>query len=241
MKIKKLAEKVINKIKNINGCTNQGGIEVVGKKLYAIKTRSDNLLSTILYFPDYEKTTCKTHKYSNCMKHGNDLCYADGYLYVAPCDKYVEKVSVKTWKHQRISSNVRVSGIAHYKDNQFIVLRGQDTKKGTYKLSIVKEENGKFISIKNWEVNKPKDYENYTTSQGITFYKKNSRIYVIFSRKDLKSNIILRSAIDKIEPDYCFTSKTGKTKYEFEGISINSDGKKIISANINDGDSLFIS
>lgn len=241
MKIKKLAEKIINKIKNVNGCTNQGGIEIVGKKLYAIKTRSDNLLSTILYYPNYEKTKCYTHKYSNCMKHGNDLCYADGYIYVAPCDKYVEKVSVKTWKHQKISSNVRVSGIAHYKDNLFIVLRGQDTKKGTYKLSIVKEENGKFISIKNWEVNKPKDYENYTTSQGITFYKKNNRIYVIFSREDLKSNIILRSAIEKVEPDYCFTSKTGKTKYEFEGISINSDGKKIISANINDGDLLFIS
>ena len=126
-------------------------------------------------------------------------------------------------------------------DNQFIVLRGQDTKKGTYKLSIVKEENGKFIAVKSWEVTKPKDYMNYTTSQGITFYKKNSRIYVIFSRDDLKSNIILRSAIDKTEPDYCFTSKTGKTKYEFEGVSINSEGKKIISANIDDGDLLFIS
>jgi len=90
-------------------------------------------------------------------------------------------------------------------------------------------------------VNKPQGYEDFTTTQGITFYKKNSRIYVIFSREDLKANIILRSAIDKTEPDYCFTSKIGKTKYEFEGISINTEGKKIISANIDDGDTLFIS
>ena len=241
MKIKKLNQKVINKIKDVSGCTNFGGLQVVGRKLYVIKTRSDNLLSVISYYPDYEKPTCKNHKYSNCMKHGNDLCYADGYIYVAPCDKYVEKVSTTTWEHQKIPSNVRVSAIAHYKDNQFIVYRGQDTEKRIYKLSIVKEENGKLTSIKNWNVNKPKAYEGYTLSQGITFYKKNNRIYVIFSKKDLKSSIILRSPLDATEPDYCFTSKTGKTKYEFEGICINSQGKKIIGVNLDGGDTLFIS
>ena len=122
MTTKKLNEKKLIQVKNVNGCTNFGSLEIVGNKMYTIKTRSDNALSTISEYPDYRKTTRKNHKFANCMNHGNDITYHAGNLYVAPCGKYIEVVSTSTWEHHRLYCDIFLSGIAHWSGNQFIGL-----------------------------------------------------------------------------------------------------------------------
>ena len=239
MVTKKLNQKTINKIANVGGCSNFGGLVVVGSKMYTIKTKAGNTLSYISQYPHYTKSTRKNHKFANCMGHGNDMCYYNGNLYVVPLGRFVEKVSVKTWKHKRIPSDVYISAMAHYKDNQFIVLCGTNSTANTYKLAIIEEKADKFILIKSWTVNKPADRKDYVHSQGMTYYPKSDRIYVIFTKTGNKTGIILRSAVGEASPDYCFTSKVSKSKYQMEGLCFNSKGKKIIGANIAGGDVIF--
>ena len=239
MVTKKLNQKAINKIANVGGCTNFGGLVLVGSKMYTIKTKSGNALSYISQYSNYTKSTRKNHKFANCMGHGNDLCYYNGNLYVAPLGKFVEKVSVKTWSHKRIPSDVYISAITHYKNNQFIVLSGHNQTANTYSLSIVQEKADKLVLIKSWIVKKPADRKNYTNSQGMAYYPKTDRIYVVFTRSDNKTGVILRSTVGGVSPDYCFTSKVSKKKYQMESLSFNSKGKKIIAANVAGGDVVF--
>lgn len=239
MQTKKLNQKAINKIANVSGCTNFGGLAMTGSKMYTIKTKSNNKLSYISQYPNFKKSTRKNHKFANCMGHGNDMCYYNNNLYIVPLDKKVIKVSTKTWKQTVLPSDVYISAIAHYKNNQFIVLTGHNTTNNSYGLAIVQQKNNKLVSIKKWNVNKPSNRKNYTHSQGMTYYASADRIYVIFTRSDNKTGIILRSAIGSINPDICFTSKTGKGKYQIQSLCFNSKGKKIIAANLAGGDVIF--
>ena len=47
MTTKKLNEKKLIQVKNINGCTNFGGIDLVGSKMFTVKTKSTNKLSYV--------------------------------------------------------------------------------------------------------------------------------------------------------------------------------------------------
>lgn len=206
--------------------------------MYTIKTKSGNKLSYISQYPNFKKSTRKNHKFSNCLGHGNDICYYNNNLYVVPLGKYIEKISIKTWTHKRLPCDIYVSAMAHYKNNQFIILSGHDQNANTYKLAIIQQKADKFVLIKSWTVKKPADRKSYIHTQGMTYYPKADRIYVIFTKDSLKTNIILRSTVGSQDPDYCFVSKTGKNKYQFEGICFNDKGKKIIGANISGGDAI---
>lgn len=239
MTTKKLNEKKLIQVKNVNGCTNFGSLEIVGNKMYTIKTRSDNALSTISEYPDYRKTTRKNHKFANCMNHGNDITYHAGNLYVAPCGKYIEVVSTSTWEHHRLYCDIFLSGIAHWSGNQFIGLSSSSAPQ--YTLALLEPQGDRMVVIKKWKVNNPKHAAGFTVSQGIGVKKSNQRIFVVFTRNDFHTNVILRSKIYDSECDYCLTSKSSDGKYELEGISFLSDGYKIIGSNLPDGkDATFI-
>lgn len=238
MKTKALNETYLLKIPNVNQCSNFGGLALNGNKMYTIKTKLGDTVSTISYHSNYKSGTRTNHKYVNCMNHGNDLTYYNRHLYVAPCGGYVEEVSTKDWSHRRLECDVFVSAIAHYKDNQFIVMNANAGPNFT--LSMVELRDNRMCLIRSWTVNNP-NYKDYTISQGMAYSTKYNKTYNIFSRSDLKKNIILRAPIGGPDPDLIRTSKESKNKkYEFECIDFNSDFKFIIGANRPGGDATFI-
>ena len=239
MVTKKLNEKKLIRVKNVNGCTNFGSLELVGNKMFTIKTRGDDKLSTISEYADYRKESRKNHKFADCMGHGNDITYHEGKLYVAPCDKYIEVVDVKTWTHRRMYCDIFLSGIAHWNGNQFIGLSSSSGLQ--YVFALLEPRGDRMEIVKKWKVNNPKHSAGYTVSQGIGVKKSNQRIFVVFTNQDFHSNVILRSTLYGTDPDYCLTSKSGTGKYELEGITFRSDGYKVIGSNLPDGmDATFV-
>ena len=176
---KELKEKKSILVKNVGDCTNFGGLDLNGSKMYTIKTKSNNALSYISVYSNYKKTTRSNHKYTNCMGHGNGLAYANGHLYVAPCDKYVEVVSTSTWKHERLYCAVTACSIAHVAGNQFIIGYGGTTK---YNLCLAEPLGNKMEIKKRWQVSNPKHAAGYTITQDIGYCKKNGCVYLIYTK-----------------------------------------------------------
>ena len=52
---KALNEKKIITIKDVGGCTNFGGLDLVGSKMFTVKTKSNNKLSYISVYKNYKK------------------------------------------------------------------------------------------------------------------------------------------------------------------------------------------
>lgn len=238
MKDVKLNEKKINTIKSIGGCVNFGGIDVSGKQLFVIKTKKDNSMSAIAVYPDYTKSKRKVYKYSTTMRHGNDLAYNDGFLYVAPCAKYVVRVDLKTMQEEVLQSDVYVSAISHYKGKQFFALTGSG--KGFYNYAILTEQSGRMISGKAWQVRNPFEGDGFIVTQGLAYKKTSKQLYQVFAEQTYLKNIILRSGISKEEPNCVFRSRIAKEeKYEFEGIAFLGSGSMLIGANRGTGDKLY--
>ena len=239
MTVKDLNEKKLINVKNINGCTNFGSLEIVGTKMYTIKTRSDNMRSVISEYADYRKTDRKNHTYEDCMNHGNDMTYYNGDLYIAPCGKYIEVVSTKTWAHRRLSADIFLSGIAHWDGKQFIGLSSSSGPQ--YELVLMEPQGNRMVIIKKWKVNNPRHAQGFNVSQGIGVKKSNQRIFVVFTHESFTKNVIVRSKLYAADCDYILNSKTGTGKYELEGISFRSDGYKVIGSNLPNGqDATFL-
>ena len=233
MTTKGLNEKKSILVKNVGGCTNFGGLDLNGSKMYTIKTKSNNALSYISVYNNYKKTTRSNHKYANCMGHGNGLAYANGRLYVAPCDKFVEVVSTSTWKHERLYCDVTVCAIAHVAGNQFVIGYGGSNK---YNLCLAEPAGNKMVIKRRWQVSNPKYAAGYTITQDIGYCKKNGCVYLIYTKNNYRTNIILRAKLYATEPDICYTSKTSSSgKYEIETISFTSAGKAVIGMNLPSG------
>lgn len=242
MRIKKLNEVKGIRVKTIGDCTNFGGLDLVGNKLYTIKTARSNTVSYISEYPSYTSENGRTsHRYENCLNHGNDIAYHDGNIYVAPCSQFCEVVSTDTWTHRRIGSDVFVSAIAHYSGKKFIVL----TESGgtTYKLALVKDTGGKLTLIDSWVVSNPMASEGYTVSQGMAYNKDQQEIYVVFTNVDYQRNVIIRSGVYANAPDAVFKSKKSTNgRYELEGIGFTKKGRMIIGSNMPSGkDCIFTS
>lgn len=242
MRVKKLNEVKGIRIRTIDDCTNFGGLDVVGNKLYTIKTSRNNLTSYISEYPSYESEDGRvSHRYSGCLNHGNDLAYYDGNLYVAPCDQYCEVISTDTWEHRRIESDIYISAISHYNARRFLVL--SDSGGNTYKLSIVKDIGNRLSLLNSWIVNNPMASLGYTISQGMAYNKDQKEVYVVFSNVDYMRNVIIRSGIYASEPDTVYKSKkSANGRYELEGIGFTKKGKMIIGSNMPSGrDMIFTS
>ena len=242
MRIKKLNEAKGIRIRTIGDCTNFGGLDLVGNKLYTIKTSRNNLTSYISEYPSYESEDGRiSHRYSGCLNHGNDLAYYNGDLYVAPCGQFCEIVSTNTWEHRRIESDIYISAIAHYNAKRFIVL--SDSGGVAYRLSIVKDTGGRFTLLNSWIVNNPMAQSGYTISQGMAYNKDQQEIYVVFTNGDYQRNVIIRSGIYVNDPDTVYKSKKSTNgRYELEGIGFTKKGKMVIGANMPSGkDMIFTS
>lgn len=233
MTSKKVNEKKLILVKNVGGCTNLGGLDLTDNKMFTIKTKSNNKLSYISVYKNYKKTTRTNHKFSSCMGHGNGLAYANGRLYVAPCDKFVEVVSTSTWKHERLYCDVTVCAIAHVAGNQFVIGYGGREK---YNLCFAEPSGNKMVIKRRWQVTNPKSAAGFTITQDIGYNKKNGCVYLILTKNNYRTNVILRAKLYATEPDTCYTSKTSASgKYEFETIGFNSSGKAIIGMNLPSG------
>ena len=229
-------------VKNVGQCTNFGGLDIDGKTLYTIKTKKTNDLSAISVYPDYQKAKRTSHKFRNCLNHGNDLAYHDGKLYVAPCDRFCGVVDTKTWDFRRLECpNIQISGITYYKNGKFIVLSA--AWGDSYWLSIMKPLGDKISLIASWEVANPMAALGYTTSQGITYSASYKEVFTVFTNVDGRSNVILRSGIRATEPDFCYTSKRSDSGlYELEGISFGPNNVLVLGSNLPSGkDSVFTS
>ena len=237
MVTKALNEKKIIAVKNVGGCTNFGGLDIVGSKMYTIKTKSTNKLSYISMYKNYKKTSRTNHKFANCMNHGNGITYANGHLYIATCESYITVVNTSTWKHVVLKSPY-FSSIAHVSGNQFVAGSGG----GDYhKLSLIEIANGKVEVKKKWTVKNPKYTSGYTVTQDIGYNKTNGCVYLIYTKNNYRTNIILRAKLYATEPDVCYTTKTSSSgKYEVESIAFTSSGKAVIGMNLPSGkDSTF--
>lgn len=206
--------------------------------MYTIKSKA-NQVSVISEYPDYRKTTRTNHKFVGCLGHGNDLAYYNGFLYVAPCDSYIELVNTKNWSHSRLQCDVVLSAIAHVAGNRFV---GLYLNYGNSLGFVTLDHHGVRMEITGrWTVSNPKASEGYVITQAIGFKKKNDSLFVVLTRNDYHRNVILRTKIWQTEPDYCFMSKQSSGTYEMEGISFLSSGQKIIGSNIAGGqDKTFI-
>lgn len=233
MVTKKVKQKKSILVKNVGGCTNFGGLDLNGSKLYTVKTKSNNKLSYISVYKNYKKSTRTNHKYASCMGHANGMAYANGHLYVAPLDKYVEVVSTSTWKHERLYCDVTVCSIAHVAGDQFVIGGGG---KDSYHLYLAQPQGNKMVIKKRWQVKNPKAAAGYTVTQDIGYNKQNGCVYLIYTKNNYRSNIILRAKLYATEPDVCYTSKTSSDgKYEFESIGFTSSGKAVIGMNLPNG------
>lgn len=235
---KKLNEKKLIQVKDVGGCTNFGGLDLVGSKMYTVKTKSTNKLSYISVYKNYKKTTRTNHKFVNCMGHANGMAYASGHLYIAPCDKYVEVVSTSTWKHERIYCDVTACSIAHVAGNQFVIGYGGKDK---YNLCLAEPSGNKMVIKKRWQVRNPKYASGYSITQDIGYNKQNGCVYLILTKNNYRTNVILMAKLYSTEPDICYTSKTSASgKYEIETIGFLSSGKAVVGMNLPSGkDSTF--
>ena len=72
----------IQAVPDVNKCTNLGCYSMKEREAYAVKTRKDQMLSTIYYFPDFEKPYTKTFKVEKGeLGHGNGMCCAEKYIF----------------------------------------------------------------------------------------------------------------------------------------------------------------
>ena len=237
MVTKKLNEKKIIQVKNVGGCTNFGALAFSGNTMYTVKTKSGNRLSYVSVYKNYTKTTRSNHKYANCMNHGNGMAYANGHLYVATCESWIVDVDTKTWKRVVIPSPY-LSSIAHVEGNKFVIGSGGSEY---HKLSLVEIANNKVTVLKKWTVKNPKYAAGYTVTQDIGYNKKNGCVYLVHTKNNYRTNVILRAKLYATEPDIIYTSKTSSSgKYEIESLDFNSAGKMIICMNLPSGkDSTF--
>lgn len=236
----KLQQKKGIQIKNSGQCTNFGGLQIVDNRLYTIKTKRNNRVSAISVYQNYPKQKHITHKYKDCLLHGNDMTYYNNQLYIAPCSNFCGLISTQTWEFTRLDCNLHINAIAHYKNNKFFVLCEAGA---TYKIAIVQHEGSRLIELNSWIVNNTKANQGYTISQGMAYNPNSKSIYVVFTNQDYQSNVILKSGIYTTEPDVIYLSKKATAgKYELEGITFKKDGTMLLGSNLPSGkDSIFIS
>lgn len=238
---KQLSEKQGIQVKNVGQCTNFGSLDIVGRKMFTIKTKKTNDVSAISVYQDYEKPKRTSYKFRNCLNHGNDIAYYDGKLYVAPCDTFCGVIDTKDWNFDRLATTEQISGIAHYKDKKFITL--SEAWGDYYRLSIAKIVGFQLVTLSSWMVWNRMASQGYTTSQAITYNADQKEVYVVFTNIDGRSNVILRSGIRATEPDYCLVSKhSSGGLYELEGIAFDNKGIMVLGSNLPSGkDAVFTS
>lgn len=251
---KNFEEVVVVKTEPGTECGNFGCLALDGKGgLYALKTdtmEGHTQYSNLYYFKNYKnyKNTkeFKRYRVDQSLDHGNGMTYRNGYLYVA-AGNHIAKMttkgvvkafytidnSIKTIKNQSASS------ITCYKSDTYIV--GLGKKSNTIVYGIGKIENKKFKVTSIFSVNRDQGYD---MTQDICYAKKCLYIVTSQSGDPINKNRILcvNTSLNGtgIIPDTVIEVKKPKkdmdgnatiSKFEAEGIGIETDGTILISAN----------
>ena len=108
----------IQAVPDVNKCTNLGCYSMKEREAYAVKTRKDQMLSTIYYFPDFEKPYTKTFKVEKGeLGHGNGMCCAEKYMIRVKYGKLTDNLT----NGIKISVPEATGAIAFYKKSHLII------------------------------------------------------------------------------------------------------------------------
>lgn len=236
MEIERLKLTRGTKVPNEGGCTNFGGIALAtSKKLYAIKTRQDNSVSTIYSFLDYREQSYTKRTYTGKLGHGNGLAFGDGLLAVAPCGNYLTIIDTKTLKRTEYKSCKYISAVA-YKGAGVWLVR---SKGDIYKV----QASGDMVKILGrYKLNNPMASEGFVVTQDITY--KRGKLYCVYSNKQKTQNCIIVNLLNgkttgQLEVEKVYISGKSDTLYEWESVAVKANGDIIIAANTADGDYLY--
>lgn len=207
------------KIKSESGVTILGGIAWHKGKLYTLKTNHTDTISTI-------SSDNWSKRYTGKFDHGNGICASNDALYIATLSKHVERVDFRGFNRTSIDTNYKVSGIAYYKDNKFIVRSGKN-----YYLT-----DSKFHVVAR--IPFPQLPEGFTVQQDIDYYEGN--IYNVVSSENKCSNVIVISSMIDGHIVDILRSKVKNSLYEFESCCHSSDGTLYIGTNTVKGDYIMI-
>ena len=216
------------KVPNLNGCSNFGGIACNGKNdIYCIKTKQDDTVSTIYVFKDGKYKGSR--KFTGKMGHGNGLTFHDGKVYVATSSNIIQSVDISKWTRVSLSAPFSIGGIAHYRDDEFLVRSGS-------KLYILKEDDNVMYKVGSIEIKNPFKENGYSVAQDICY--NNGRIYLVYSRLDKKKNCILAYDLKGSIRGSIFSEESPEL-FEWETACWVDKKTMLIGANTSTGDFIF--
>ena len=259
MKIESKKE-LLYRIKDVNGCSNIGGIAIDGNgTLYCVKSSRDNKKQCLYVIKNYKSakkekgfvTPSRIHNYER-LGHANSLTLSGGYLYVGTKENYIIKLSttkLKGTKHEAgtkigiNSGDADISSIAAVGNNQFIVhFSGQGDSHARQRVYF----SSKITDKVEYNTEKMKTFTypdtlkiNVDNTEAQDMFYQNGYLYFILAEKDENGKEFTKSHILKYRYEDCvcvgyetFTNKYA-TKFEIESMHIDSSNNLIFSANEN--------
>ena len=252
----------IQAVKNLNGCTNFGCYSMNGEEAYAVKTRSDQMLSTIYYFPDFQKPYTKTFKVEKgLLGHGNGMCCAEKYMFFGcwvkdPDESGREQqnylIRVKYGKlTDNLTNGIKISvpeatgAIAFYKKSHLIIKQKATKGYMTFRMGkiVIDEDNkaGKFNTLWTFYV---KNTTGLKTGQDIYYDAQTDCLFLPYCDVDNCINKIMVVNLSGESETYngnklytpqdiITVDKKGKySKYEVESLVIAPKRHIVMAVNI---------
>jgi hypothetical protein len=219
MEISRLGERQGILVPNRSGCTNFGAIALDGHRLFALKTAQSNKKSALMIYQSYKSdANCTVRTYTNQMGHGSGMTLADGKLYIAPMDKYIQILDTQHgMKRKKVKSPIVIASIAHVRDDFFMC-----------GLTLVRITDSAVEIVKRYALDW--DESEFPVGQDIGY--RGEHLYFVRSSKTKNSNAIVRVPFerraDTLRPDRIYLSEKHTDLYELE--SIDFAGKTMVFA-----------
>lgn len=248
-KINRLAD-----VDNQNECTNFGTMAIDGMKAWGLKTKKDNLRSTLYYCENVNEKVTAYYSVDNLLGHGNGMTCNENYLLFA-CGGNNTIVRVPRGFHGDWSKKViihtetSVSVIASYKPFQHIIRTDYVRKESLIEFAIgtitINGSEGKMTNSNTFYAETP---EGYTYAQDIYYDSVKDLLFLTFNFKDVDghlnnneirvynlsnpsrkyNNCNVYAPKDIIEIDRRSTHK----KYEVESLGLDANRKIVMACNI---------
>lgn len=250
----------VQAVKNENKCSNFGCYAINGKEAYGVKTKDDQQVSTIYYFPDFQKPYTKTYKVGKgYLGHGNGMCCAEKYIFftcwVRKAEAGKQQKYLRRVKYGKLTDNLTnsikitvpeaTSGITFYKKSHLIIKQSSVDGYLTFRMGkIVINEDGKAGNFETvWTIH-VKNTTGFSTGQDIYYDTKTDCLFLPFCDLANCNNKImvvnLSGAYEMHKGNKLYTpqdtiviNKKGKyTKYEVESVAITADREMLMAVNI---------
>lgn len=249
-------------IENISGCKGMGGMANDGNKAWVLKTNSDDTLSTLYYYNDYEKDVTARYQVSNLLGHGNSMTCSPNYLFFgcrswkdpsSPLSKTILRVPRDfdgNWnKKVKITTPDDIFNLTYYKTHHFIV--GRLNFGGFLRFSIGKNTiNGSTGTMQYISTFLVRNTSNYGMGQDIFYDTKKNLLFIIRTQQDEDGRLVrnkimvvnLGSATETYENYPLYTpqdiitvskqSNTDYKTYEIESLGLDPDRRIVMVCNI---------